>query len=420
MIIGVLYVKNVWIINHYAIPPTMGGLNRHYYFSKYLNDKGYKVEIFTASKVHNTEINMVKDERYSVKTTIDGVKYNFIKTRDYRSNNLSRILNMIDFPINMYRTTARFNPPDIIYSSSPSPLACVLSILLANRYKCKLIVEIRDLWPESIFSYGVLRHRNGLLARMLFQGEKWIYKKADRLFFTMEGGKDYIVEKGWSNHQGGPIDLNKIYHINNGVDLEMFNYNKQQFKIEDPHLKSDKFKIIYVGSVRLANKLEMLLEAAKIIRNKNIIFLIWGNGDRKRELQRRVKLENIDNVVFKGFIEKKYVPHILSKSNLNIISGEQTILCKYGLSLNKMFDYFGSGKPTLSNMECGYDLLKKYNCGLTVNGGSTKALVEGIMRFYTMPEYEYQTYCSNALKAAKDYDYKRLSERVEEVLLELA
>ena len=92
----------VWIINHYAIPPSMGGLVRHYYFSKFLRERGHQVRIFTASEIHNTDINMIRDGALYREETMDGVPYTFLKTRDYSGNGLSRIINMLEFPL---RTT---------------------------------------------------------------------------------------------------------------------------------------------------------------------------------------------------------------------------------------------------------------------------------------------------------------------------
>ena len=125
----------------------------------------------------------------------------------------------------------------------------------------------------------------------------------------------------------------------------------------------------------------------------------------------------MDNLIFKGRVDKKYIPFILSKGNLNIIVGKDINLYKYGLSPNKIFDYFASGRPVLSNVECGYDLLEKYNCGITVKGDSPKALADGILKFYNMPKEEYNKYCQNALKASEDFDFKTLTDKLEEVIL---
>ena len=98
----------VWIINHYAIPPSMGGLVRHYYFSKFLRQMGHKVRIFTASEIHNTNINMIRDGSLYKEEEMDGVPYTFLKTRDYSGNGLSRIYNMLEFPVRIQQAVKYF------------------------------------------------------------------------------------------------------------------------------------------------------------------------------------------------------------------------------------------------------------------------------------------------------------------------
>lgn len=99
---------NVWIVNHYAIPPSMGGLVRHYYFSKYLQKNGHTVKIFTSSKIHNTDINMIRDKSLYKEEIVDGIEYTFVKSRDYKGNGLQRILNMVELPFQMWKTMKLF------------------------------------------------------------------------------------------------------------------------------------------------------------------------------------------------------------------------------------------------------------------------------------------------------------------------
>ena len=74
---------NIWIVNHYAIPPSMGGLVRHYYFSKYLQKKGHTVRIFTSSQIHNTDINMITDKALYKEKKIDGRENTIIDNEEY-------------------------------------------------------------------------------------------------------------------------------------------------------------------------------------------------------------------------------------------------------------------------------------------------------------------------------------------------
>lgn len=186
----------VWIINQYAIPPSMGGLVRHYYFSKYLQKKGHEVKIFTSSKIHNADINMITGKELFIEKEVDGVEYTFVRTSNYKGNRLGRIINMLQFPFRVWRVCKRFEKPDVIYTSSPSPLTAVAAVILAKRHKIPKVVEIRDLWPESIVENNNFSRKNPIIW-LCYRLEKWLYKNADRIIFTMQGGENYIKEKKW-------------------------------------------------------------------------------------------------------------------------------------------------------------------------------------------------------------------------------
>lgn len=403
--------KNIWIINHNAIPPSIGGLVRHTYFSRYLNDRGYNVKIFTSSKIHNTNINMINDNSLYTENVIEGVEYTFIKTCDYYSNGFKRIKNMFDFIFNIEKTVKYFKKPDIIYASSPDPLTAVTCIKLANKYKIPCIIEIRDLWPESIVSYNGISNNNPVI-KILYKLEKWIYKKSDTLIFTMEGGKDYIIEKGWDK----AVDLEKIYNINNGIDIKEFKYNKDNYIINDDDLNdTDKFKIIYTGSIRKVNNLNTILDAAKYLQDKkynNIKFIIYGDGNDKDDLMNRCHDENIGNIVFKSRVDKKYIPYILSKSDLNLYHWKQTPLMRFGSSGNKLFDYLASGKPVLSTIISNYDIIEKNNAGLISKDQSFEEIAKTILKMYNSSSEEYKAMCDNAKILAKDFDYRTLTDKL--------
>jgi glycosyltransferase involved in cell wall biosynthesis len=287
-------------------------------------------------------------------------------------------------------------------------------------FKVPCICEVRDLWPESIVEFGNLK-RNSIAAKLLYKGEKWIYKKADKVIFTMEGGKDYIIEHGWNKESGGPIDLDKVHHINNGIDLDLFNFNKENFTVDDIDLDNPQIlKVVYAGSIRHVNNVKSIIYAADIIKNNfsnKIKFIIYGDGSEREYLEKYCLEKKINNVVFKGFVDKKYIPYILNKCDLNIMHFNQNSIKKYGASLNKMFEYFASGKPTLSDCEFGYDLIKKYNCGIVVDNANAEQLAKAVVKIYEMSEEEYNEYCKNAIIVAKDYDYKILTDKLVKYIL---
>lgn len=408
--------KNIWIINHYSEPPTVGKYTRHYKFASELIKRGYNVRIFTSSAIHRTNINYINDNSKFLEKEIDGVPFVFVKTCNYEGNGKKRVINMFQYSTRVLKVTKKFEKPDVIYASSPHPLTWLAGYKIAKRYNAKFIAETRDMWPETLVAMGAISG-NSIPAKILYKLEKFIYKKTDKLIFTMSGGKDYIKDKGWEKE----VDLKKINHINNGIDIEEFNKNITMYQINDSDVLNDEtFKVMYAGALGEANMVITILETAKKLQDmgiEDVKFLIYGSGYLEEELKKYAEENSLKNICFKGKVEKKYVPYILSRGQLNIIVGKDSYLYKYGFSQNKFFDYLASGKPIISNRDC-HKLLDELKCGLTVEGESPEALAEGILKFYNMPKEEYDIYCNNALKVSQDYDFKVLTDKLEKVILE--
>jgi len=398
------------------VPPKYYPLARTTNFAKYLIRKGYSVTIFAASSVHSSNINLITDHSKKRTEIIDGIPYVYVKTDTYIGNGRARVINMFQFARRLPAVCQDFPKPDVILASSATPMACMAGIKLAKIYKCKCIAEISDLWPESFVSYGLISRSNPLL-KLLYAYEKKMYEKADKIIFTMAGGKDYIIEKGWDFEHGGPIKLNKIYHINNGVDLEVFDHNKKAYIANDEDIEDENtFKVVYVGAINIANKVEKIFEVAQLLKNQNIKFLIWGRGNQLEVLRKRATDMFLHNVIFKGYVEKHYIPYIVSKAQLNILFGDHLPIYRFGVSPNKLFDYFASGKPTLLTFKTGYSLIEKYKCGTVIDGFDAKQIADAILYYKNINKNVYDKYCENARKAAEDFDFKRLTFMLNEII----
>lgn len=415
--------KNVWIWNHYATNTFFDQGGRHYWFAENLIKEGYKPTIFCATTIHNSnEIVDTKGKKYST-DSVNDIPYVFVNTPEYKGNGKKRIVNMISFYRRLFIVAnehAELNgKPDVILASSVHPLTLVAGIKIAKKFGVPCICEVRDLWPESLIAYGPLK-RDSLMSRILFQGEKWIYKKADRLIFTIEGGVDYIKDQGWDKRSRGPIDISKVHHINNGIDIEAFDNNVMRNIYEDNDLDDpDTFKVIYAGSIRKANNLNLIIDAAKHIKVNGydkIKFLVFGDGDEKENLQKRCLDERIDNVIFKGKVEKKFVPSILSKANINILNYSNHEIWKYGGSQNKNFEYLASEKPILSTITMGYDIIEKYCAGISLKRQDPETISEALISIFRMDEKLYREMAHNARKAAQDYDFRVLTKKLIDIV----
>lgn len=396
---------NIWLINHYIDIPGKGRYTRFYNFARELKKRGHEVTLFTASTTHGTDLNVIKDNNLYREENIDGLDFVYVRASNYQGNGMSRIKNMIEFYENVKRVAKKYKGCDVVYASSPHPLTWLAAKKIAKNNRAKLVCETRDLWPETFVEMGKFT-KNAPPVKVLYAIEKSIYTSADALVFTMPGGKDYLVDKG--------IYRDRVYNINNGVVLEEFNENKIKYNVEDSDLDNkDIFKVVYTGAIGIANQVDILIDAMYELKDYDKIKLfIYGKGQFEDELKVRVEERNQKNVVFKGVVDKREVPSIVSKSDLNIVTSKDINLYRYGMSFNKLFEYLAAGKPVVSNLKCKYDIVVENDCGLAVKSGSPKALADGILHFYKMDKDEYDGYCKRAYETSKNFDFGVLTDRL--------
>ena len=192
----------------------------------------------------------------------------------------------------------------------------------------------------------------------------------------------------------------------------MRKYQIQNSDLDDP----DTFKVVYTGSIRKVNNLGLLLDAAKLVTNPNIRFLIWGAGDELESLRDRVAAEHIENVKFQGSVEKKYVPYIVSKADLNLAHNNPTPLFRFGISFNKLFDYLAAGKPILSDFPCPYNPAVRLGAGTEVAEPTAQNIANAVEEFAAMPQARYDEYVHHARRAAEEYDFENLTKKLIAVL----
>lgn len=403
----------IWILNHYATDMYFDEGGRHHAFAKYLIRMGHNVKIFCANTVHNSDVIVnLQGNQYIEKTGADHVPYVFVKARPYQGNGKNRILNMVDYfknvkyVLNAYKN--REGIPDIILASSVHPLTLVAGIKWAHKNSIKCICEIRDLWPLSIVEYSRITDKNPVI-KCMYILEHWIYTNADALIFSFSGGKQYILDKKWEK----TVDLNKVFYVNTGIDLEKYRCNEENSNYRDDDLANkNTFKIIYAGAIREVNSIDIIVEAANMIKEKysQVKFFIYGDGDQKAYLEEKCIKNNINNIVFKGAVAKSNIPCIINKADLLLINLKANNLWKYGVSWNKMFEYMAAGRPMVSNCPAG--IIAENNLGVAKKFETVNEYVEAINYFIEMDDDEYNQICSNCKNIVKGYDCAILTEKI--------
>tara|TARA_B100000768_G_scaffold181261_1_gene203574 strand:+ start:4818 stop:6056 length:1239 start_codon:yes stop_codon:yes gene_type:complete len=402
--------KKIWLVNQYAMPPIHERRFQTLKRAQYLSELGHHVTIISGSFLHNTDINLITNGDRYIEEEYNGMRFIHIKTNSYSTNGFRRVLNHLVFPVRFFSLFRKFEKPDIICHLATVPFGNII-YFIAKRLKAKFIVDVVDLWPESFVTMGVVSKENPLL-KLAYWGERWLYERSDKLVFSMEGGKDYIKEKGWDLDSGGSIDLNDVHYINNGVDIEEFDRFKGMFSLQDADLENDQnFNVVYIGSIRLANNIKKLVEAAEVLRDvRHVKFLIYGDGEDREPLEKYCKEKGLENIIFKQrWVESKYVPYILSRSSLNILNYFPNPIFRFGGSQSKSFQYMASGKPILCNLTMGYCPITKHNAGIAREFNDAFEYAEAILHFVNLSAPNYEELCRNSRKLANNYDYRYLT-----------
>lgn len=412
-------MKKIWIFNHYATEMYFNKGGRHYWFAKELASKGYDVTIFCASTCHNRALAVEVKGKYSIQI-LDDIKFVFVPTKKYSGNGLDRITNMIQFYTNLNKSAKEIilinGKPDIILASSVHPLTMVRGILLGKKLKIPCVCEVRDLWPEAIFKFSKLTP-NSLIGKCLMSGEHWIYRKADSIIFTKEGDIDYLRENNWTLDTFGDIDQNKIFYINNGVDLDNYDKLKNE-SFDDQDLNDNRSKIVYTGSLRPVNDVYKLIEVAELMKErKSLVFLIYGGGSEKENLINEIKKRKLTNIIIKGEVEKNRIPYILSKADINLLHYSENLYdWSRGNSSNKLFEYLASQKPIVSTVKMGYSIIENNQCGIESDSNSAIDIAKAIDFLLENPDLSIK-FGENSYRTAKLFDFKILTEKLEDVLL---
>ena len=236
-------------------------------------------------------------------------------------------------------------------------------------------------------------------------------KVADKETMDLE-----ILEKDTLSFKG-KIKLENLYEQIPALD----GYSIEEMLSNFSQLNPEKFNITYAGTIRPVNNVGNLLDTAALLKTtpgyEDVQFLIYGDGMQLDELKKRVQEEKLDNVKLKGFVERKYIPFILSKSSVNMLNYSQD---QYnwtrGNSSNKLFEYMASGKPVISTVHMGYSIINKYQCGVELDEDTPQALAQQIMRFHDMSKEERDRLGQNAKNGAADFDFNVLTDKLIHVI----
>ena len=400
---------NILLINHYAGSLEYGMEYRPYYLAREWVKMGHNITIVGADFSHLRIRQPKSGEEY-----IDGIRYVWLDTPSYHGNGVGRIKNMLTFLWKLYRQEKYVtgeHKPDVVIASSTYPLDIYPAHYIAKKYKAKLVFEVHDIWPLTPMEIGHMSKWHPFIMVMQM-AENYMCRNVDKMISILPKAEEHYIEHG--------LDRSKFICVPNGVIIEQIeneiikgsinaSFQENIDIIENEHNKGNSI-ILFAGAHGKANALDTLLEASKLVTDNPVAICLMGNGPEKEKLQRKAKQEELRNVIFLNAVNKNEVGAILKLADILYIGLAKTNLFRFGISPNKMMDYMLAGKPIISSIDAGNDMVAEADCGFSVPAEDSMAIANMIKKLLTTSEDERAKLGENGRAYVKrNHDYKKLA-----------
>ncbi len=390
---------SVVILNHHASSPDVGGGGRHYELAKHLSEMGHRVTVI-ASSYDNWKKKYYFSQETIVKEYDDKFRFIWLKTKPAYKNNLFRFVNYFDYMLKASKFNKFKESPNVVIASSVHPLAWVAGYKLSKKYNAKFIVEVRDLWPLSLYEdlKGIYRKAVFSFFELL---EKKYYNLADNIVTTMPYAYEYMEKKYG-------ISKTKVKYIPHGIDIDEFDKNmrknEEELNLQLRNVLDNYFCITYTGALSKSEGLPTLVESAKHLEKfENIRIVIIGSGPEKEKLENIIEKENLKNVIMFEKQRKDLIPLILSKSNILFCGLMEREAFKYGISKNKFYDYMAAKKPIIFASSVKDSLIDKAGAGITIKPGDPVKLSDAIVFLYNNMDTIGKEYAENGRQYVEKY-----------------
>jgi glycosyltransferase involved in cell wall biosynthesis len=289
---------------------------------------------------------------------------------------LRRIANYVSYMVSAIWACLWLPRPDVVVATSPQFFCGWAGVWVSRLRRVPFVLEIRDIWPESITAVGAMRA--GLSTRFLGWLERRMYLAADHIVTVGEGYRQNIL---------GKVDVgDRLTVIMNGVDLSKF--EQADLKSVDEFRRQwgleDRFVCSYVGTIGMAHGLEVVIEAAAILREqqrRDVAFLLVGDGARRAELEQMARERGVaDLIVFAGRQPRELMPVVLSASDACLVHLRGTEL--FGSVVpSKIFETMAMQRPILMGVRGeALDIVLEAEAGIAIEPESPEELVAAIDR----------------------------------------
>jgi glycosyltransferase involved in cell wall biosynthesis len=364
----------ILIVNHYATPPSVPGGTRHFSLARELMAMGHQVTLVASAFDHLTRTGRLGPREVARKEVLEGVPFLWVNTPAYTGNGFGRLWNMRVFA----QAVRRLLPahleewPDVVVGSSPHLFGAQAALKLARATGVPFVLEIRDVWPQSLIEVMDVSRWHPLIW-LMERVERELYRSADHIITLLPAVGERVAARG-----GDPDDLT---WISNGIDLSLLP------EVSEPP-GTGPFTFMYAGAHGVTNALDVVVDAAAILQRRQRMVgvnlrarvVLVGTGPEKARLEDRIRTEGIGNLTFLPPVPKHEIYGLLAQADAFLVSSRDSSLWQHGISFNKIYDFMAMTRPVVAGLRCPNNPIAEADSGFTVPPGDAEAMVEAMVR----------------------------------------
>ena len=325
-----------------------------------------------------------------------------------------RILNYLSYMFAAVLVSLRLPRPDVVIATSPQFFCGWAGRFVSRLKRVPFVLEIRDIWPESIAATGAIR--NSTLLRFLEWLERRLHRAADRIVTVGKGYREQIIKKSG--------DGKTVSVISNGVDLDRFQPSAPDARFLHQWNLEGRFVCAYVGTIGMAHGLEVVLDAAELLKQRGrsgVRFCLVGDGALRARLESRAKQTKLnDMVLFTGRQSREEIPYILASADACLIHLKNCVL--FGTVIpSKLFETMAMSRPIIMGVKGeAREIVMRAGAGIEMEPESAASLADAVERLMDDPELSARLSRSARAFVAEHYDRDVLADRLLSELHEAA
>jgi glycosyltransferase involved in cell wall biosynthesis len=333
--------KRILFFSHYFPPEGNAPASRVHALCKRWARKGWEVTVVTCNpNVPSGRVYEGYRNRLSQSERIDGIRV--VRVWTFITANEGVTLRSVSFLSYMFMATLRalfLARPDVIVATSPQFFCGWAGVLTKWLRRRPLVLEIRDLWPESIKAVQAINRH--LLYSWLEWLELRMYAAADLIVTVGTGYRNQLLVRN--------VPARKLHVITNGVDKDLFEPLEGDPEQRKRLGLEGKFVCSYVGTIGMACGLDVLIRAGELLRSRgrdDVTFLLVGDGAVRAELETEARNRNLSNVVFLGRQPKSEIPGLIALSDCCLVHLRGAALFQTVLP-SKIFEALAMRRPLI-------------------------------------------------------------------------